>query len=250
MGAEYKIIKGYVFPKEILFKDYIEDMYKWRKSGDNTRSEIGKLLMNSLYGKFAMKRKRTSIFFTTDSVGMTPFNEEFALYSKETESKATFILPHLSAWITSMARIELAKIMCELKDESLFYCDTDSIFTSSHLHTGNKLGELKLVNEGKEAIFILPKLYAVKQKEGCYIKAKGFDRDFIKSLTYESFEKAIKGDYKEFNQKLTKFGLLKECLRRKGKFISMLEKSKSIKSYYDKRIILDNYDTEPIQIMS
>ena len=67
-----------------------------------------------------------------------------------------------------------------LADDNLnvYYTDTDSITTDRPLdnkHIGNNLGQFKLENEYKEAIFLAPKVYAGYTADGKYIcKIKGF----------------------------------------------------------------------------
>jgi hypothetical protein len=56
LGYKFDILWGYTFESKILFKDYVDNLYQFRI--DYPRSHplnyIGKLLSNSLYGKFGM----------------------------------------------------------------------------------------------------------------------------------------------------------------------------------------------------
>ena len=56
-GYEFEIIRGYKFEKQIIFKAYVETLYKIRTEypKDSAMNLIAKLLMNCLYGKFGMK---------------------------------------------------------------------------------------------------------------------------------------------------------------------------------------------------
>ena len=80
-GYTFEIIRGYRFKKAILFKEYVEKMYKLRKSypKDHPLNLIDKLLMNSLYGKLGMKPEgsRVDILNTTNPKDMD--NLEFNL---------------------------------------------------------------------------------------------------------------------------------------------------------------------------
>jgi hypothetical protein len=103
--------------------------------------------------------------------------------------------------------------------------------------------------KGKQAVFLQPKVYAIITDEDTLIaKVKGFESEFVKTLVFDAFESALKGDTHAFHQELKRFGRMKECLRRQGNFVSMLTKKKSLCSSYDKRIVLEDYDTEPIAI--
>jgi hypothetical protein len=55
-GYKFKIKRGFLFQKKLIFKDYIEFLYEMKKnsSKDSPDYIISKLLMNSLYGRFGM----------------------------------------------------------------------------------------------------------------------------------------------------------------------------------------------------
>ena len=62
-GYKFEIIKGYKFETAFIFKDFIETMYNLRQNypKSDPMNLIAKLLMNSLYGKFAQKNHKTII---------------------------------------------------------------------------------------------------------------------------------------------------------------------------------------------
>lgn len=55
-GYTYEILEGYLFESKPVFKDYIENLYdiKLNSKPNSPHYIISKLLMNSLYGRFAM----------------------------------------------------------------------------------------------------------------------------------------------------------------------------------------------------
>src|SRR5882757_4256512 len=55
-GYKFKIIRGYLFQKTNIFKEYIDNLYQIKQSHnkDEPMYLISKLLLNSLYGKFGM----------------------------------------------------------------------------------------------------------------------------------------------------------------------------------------------------
>jgi hypothetical protein len=59
----FEILKGYQFKTANIFKEYVDTMYNLRLQYDKSHpmNFIAKLLMNSLYGKFAMKKDSTII---------------------------------------------------------------------------------------------------------------------------------------------------------------------------------------------
>lgn len=56
LGYNVKVVKGYTFDQQVIFKEYIEDLYKIKASHtkDESMYLIAKLLMNSLYGRFGL----------------------------------------------------------------------------------------------------------------------------------------------------------------------------------------------------
>lgn len=55
-GYKFKILRGYTFDSEIIFKEYVDNIYSLKSSaspGDPIYI-ISKLLLNSLYGRFGM----------------------------------------------------------------------------------------------------------------------------------------------------------------------------------------------------
>lgn len=55
-GYKFKVLRGYLFERKNIFKEYINDLYKIKVSlsKDDPMYLISKLLMNSLYGRFGM----------------------------------------------------------------------------------------------------------------------------------------------------------------------------------------------------
>ena len=62
-GYQFVIIRGYLFEGKVIFKDYVEKLYQLRQEyiKSHPMNLIAKLLMNSLYGKFAMKPEKTTV---------------------------------------------------------------------------------------------------------------------------------------------------------------------------------------------
>lgn len=249
IGGDYNIHYGYVFSGDYIFSDYIRDLYERKKNAKDAMERLlWKLMMNSLYGKTGQSREKEKIVkcnTVKDMLGLKPYDPAHGLFTQETVSKATFIIPSIASWVTSCARFELYQWLKKVGDEHLFYTDTDSVFSDKLLPTGNDLGDMKMEYEADEAIFLLPKLYALKCPDGSTkIKAKGFENSFVKSnLSFKSFERALHGNTLDFKQTMRKFASCKESLRRNGTFLSMIDTKKSIRSQYDKRKVLRNLDT-------
>jgi hypothetical protein len=130
-----------------LFSDYVNYFYDKRiKSKNKADSYMYKVLMNSLYGKFAEKRRLTK-YVNLDQADV--FDPIVHRYAQQTE----VYIPYsnnviLSAYVTSYGRILLYNAMKKVlkNDCQLLYCDTDSIIYKGDYNfpISNRLGELKI----------------------------------------------------------------------------------------------------------
>ncbi len=259
-GIKFKVIEGLVFDeKEVIFKEYIESMYKLRCEYPKGTMEnlISKLLMNSLYGRFGMKREQSELLFSFNPpMGAKVYDEKHGLYKVESVSRSPYILPYLASYITSLARARLYNLILQAGMDKVFYCDTDSLITSTKLPVGEGLGELKLEYEIKKAVFLQPKAYAFSLKKPIWdeqkkvwikeiVKVKGMKElkvglpDFIKSLNSGSME--------GINTKYYNIMGFRECIKRdKSLKINRKEVYKQLNSFYNKRIIKGS-DTEAFE---
>lgn len=185
----------YAYEKYPIFDDYVNTLYSERKkykiSGDKSKDLLLKIMLNSLYGKFGqrshskwhqidvddyeyliMKRdyegvERFSDFYNEDfndylSVGQDLFR---AITTAELPNKASVL--SVAGYITSKARSILWRGMATILERGgeVYYCDTDSIFTSIPLPddmvSDNDLGYWKLedILKGSDTEFVAPKHY-------------------------------------------------------------------------------------------
>lgn len=219
-----EIVGGLLFDSENIFEPYVQEMYTTRQqfTKDQPMNYICKLLLNSLYGRFAMKPvdsfvtfidkndneliKLTAKYDILDMVNLDD-NTLLVTYSPkkgkvpviwksndDNEGNDFFInsIPVASA-VTAYARI----FMSEFKNNpkyTLYYTDTDSAFVDKELDLefiGRGLGLFKLEYVFKEAVFLGPKIYAGITTDNKYIcKIKGFKNpsmvsfDMMKDLLY------------------------------------------------------------------
>lgn len=128
-----------------LFSSYIDYFYQlrytYKKDGNDGYSEICKLLINSLYGKFGQRGinqkmigkcdpeeiSSTSVFdvdkkehYRIISVAGSVFEER-----KEGESYNSF--PAIAAHVTAYARMYLWYLIIKVPRHHVYYCDTDSL---------------------------------------------------------------------------------------------------------------------------
>tara|TARA_S200002703_G_scaffold160053_1_gene176364 strand:- start:5302 stop:7098 length:1797 start_codon:yes stop_codon:yes gene_type:complete len=134
-----------IYEKAPLFKEFIAFMYSMRmqakKDGDEVKSWLYKIMMNSLYGKFGQRGRRFETDSHTDDLSIEVWTEinaetlEITNYRmfggiiqkwvEEGESRESF--PGIAAYVTSYARMKLWDAMYRAGMENCYYCDTDSL---------------------------------------------------------------------------------------------------------------------------
>jgi len=268
-GYEVEYKYGYKFAKKAMFKEFISDFYsiKEKSRDDKAMYMISKLIMNSAYGKFGQRRECEQIVVNPkpdEMDKMKVVNESLSLFARPTISFAKHILPAIASHITALARLRLFRAFEKCGIDNVYYCDTDSVITSREIESSNKLGHLKLEHKVVRAYMISPKFYFLKtnphgdlistpktnemqaSEENLknVIRIKGFN---MQEYPEECFRKALHNDLSDFHYTALSFGLMSENVRRYGRFVGMIEKKKSIKSLYDKRVVLRNHiDTKPV----
>ena len=262
IGYEYEFIKVYNYKKKsVHFKKIVNDLYKMKidaqKDGNKALRSIAKIIINSLYGFFGinyLNRDQKVITLEKDSqlkkkgvkVGITKATHKteaklygylssqqlkdynrvdgYDVYSIEGEIKSGCANVGIASMITSYARLELYKLMRDLKKKGgkIYYMDTDSVVTDYDIFNdkvlnkkwvgsgGDELGELTNETDQKggyytELVTLGNKMYALKnddlEKEGMrrVIKLKGinskmkFDKKVIdddkKTITFTGMNK-------------------------------------------------------------
>lgn len=271
-----------------IFKDFINELYEMRKKAakDSVDSFICKLLMNSSYGRFGLNLLREQLVIDEgqDNVGDSCY--EFATgethngkpvvmrFVREKKYIESFTNVAIAAYVTSYARIRMHKNYMKYQKE-LHYTDTDSMFYKrrGRASDSKELGEFKYEYSCAEGCWLLPKTYAMagiiglKDKKGKLVRSKavikGVAKESIKlrGVDVKDLYGLLEGDFKrasvgpidplEFKVK-AKFAKVKTAMRR-GTFLYVQPgQTRTIKSRYDKRVIVKdadgNYDTVPIHI--
>jgi hypothetical protein len=195
-GYKFKLLAGYIFEYEYLFKGYIESMNKLKE--DSTKNSIdyliAKLLMNSLYGRFGMnpntfKHKfldEKALSDLANSIGVENIHPIIDLNntslvsftdSFSTSSKSNIAI---ALAITAYGRITMSQFLNNYKlTGDVYYTDTDSIFIEkelpNHLVNPKQIGFMKLENTLKSFVALGPKAYGGVTLEGeTFTKVKGF----------------------------------------------------------------------------
>lgn len=253
-GYKIKIIRGvYWEDSKKIFAGYVDTLYKMRQEAvkGSVQDIVCKLLLNSLYGRFALNTDRENLTFNLED-NVKEYEtfeiegESIELFKKEIKLDSWTYSPW-SVFVTSYARIHLYSYF----DDSVFYCDTDSIFTTREIESSKDLGGLKFENEYETAVFLLPKTYSL-QGQKRKIAMKGFERKLMDQISHNDFINFFEGELKMLSVKRgPKFCSFKMAIRQK-KFVTMDEgQIKEIKSKYDKREIIrvnNKWDTRPIEV--
>ena len=173
--------------------DFARHVYDRRLKGSSeSERELFKRLGNSCYGKFSENRKKKRAIFGADNSAGELVRPGIVLRT------VMATIPHMAVPI-STAIVSLARENLLAWDDLtlerggiLYYNDTDSDTTDIELPCSDDLGALKLEYEIDEGLYLLPKLYWYRLKEGSkaavkmgtreLVRAKGFSR-----LTPEGF---------------------------------------------------------------
>lgn len=276
-GRIEKITKSVWFEEAAIFTGFVKEIYKYRDRNNPEWNAgldwIAKILLNSAYGKFAMKENRSRFVIHPDDVeGMSPIDFTSDIWSEDIRVSPSYIVPQLAVHITALARRQLWTILSDIvkRGGRVYYCDTDSVVCSGvDLPTGKQLGALKLENVITRAEFILPKLYLIeteesskkkKREQHLKVKAKGMgpgirvgdnlgDDELDGQLSEHEFFNLVKNGVPIQRHRLTKFReALSDFVKHKLDFPRVIASPKQIQSQYDKRTVLSDYNTAPMKM--
>jgi hypothetical protein len=192
-GYKFEVLEGYLFEAEDIFSTYVNRMYKMKEesSKDSPNYMISKLLMNSLYGRFAMSNNMVNHEIVKKS-GVNDFISKIGLGNILTKldlgDKTMFCYslpfvrtPKINMGIASAISANSRIAMSQFKnnpDYILYYSDTDSIFIDKplapHLVGSKGLGLMKLEHVLTKLVALGPKVYGGIDLDGNqFTKAKG-----------------------------------------------------------------------------
>ena len=265
LGYKIEPLKTFDFQTANIFKDYVSTFYKLKNESINNSASyiLSKHLLNNLYGKFGQHQESSMIVKTVSKEEKEKIDDkiqeildpDYNMYRIKSESKGNHFIPQISIHVTALALLKLFETLDELheKEYKLFYCDTDSIATDcNNLKCGENLGDWDKEDRFTRGYFLLPKTYwinIIDDKDK--IRAKGYINELQSRLNENAFKKALfKEDYKDFKlqSKEVKPLPFKSSFRRFNTFVSTDYVKKSIQSKYDKRLILKDFNTLPLNV--
>jgi hypothetical protein len=214
--VEYK--RSVWYPGKPLFREFVRELYQYRDKSsplyDEGLAEVVKIMLNALYGKFGMKTLRKQIFLWNDpelpdDAVPCSGDPDCPVWYAEIESDAPYVMPQISARVTSLARQRLYRGMLEIQKGGgkVYYVDTDSIITDGTMETSNELGafkdELPQLSGHITGDFVAPKLYLLSTDTGySKVKAKGVpfrkgrdeSKEQLERRMVETFHKLARGE--------------------------------------------------------
>jgi DNA polymerase type B, organellar and viral len=216
----------------------VDSIYNLRLTYPKTdpMNMVAKLLLNSLYGRFGMDDSfiNTKIIPKEDYlefegkikdgiIDVLELKDSYLVQYKDPDVEFETLLDNgrevhnvniaIAAAVTAYARIHMSK--WENKNNNtlprLYYTDTDSLYFDGPIHSqgtdgfisNTELGKLKLEGVYDKALFLAPKVYALKNQDEEIIKIKGLREEAIKdnNITIDSLKLLLNKDYKlAFNQ--------------------------------------------------
>lgn len=190
-GRIEKVYEVHRFEPFDDLKHYVTEFYEKKSNAKSTFERIFyKLVLNTIYGKFAESPNKQSMMFDPKVIDRDTMQ---MLMPGVWLAEKIVPVPHvhvpISAHITSLSRKILFDLMSSCQE--VHYCDTDGFSTTEILTTDEKkLGALKLekviTKEQGGADYIAAKLYRMN---GQVFKGKGFTR-----LSANRFAQILEGE--------------------------------------------------------
>ena len=189
-GYELKGLEKYItnihsrlsYRKKKIFSEFVERLYALRRNaelhGEKAISLTAKIMLNSLYGKFAQLPDKQFCFIGEAPKKFLDLNPFECSFGKHTRFEGVY-REHwrdsnvaISATITAMARRFLYEHLSGVAPEKLYYCDTDSVHCAASEVDGKfcvsstkALGEWTHEGVYDKGEYLAPKMYRLSRRE-------------------------------------------------------------------------------------
>lgn len=187
LAIEY--VDGYMFhASSNLFKHYVKPLYDQKCKTTGAEKQLCKILINSLYGKFASQTRHYAMIPYLDKDGIV----RYKCSTKATSSPSIYTA--MSCFITAYARVQLFEAI-DNNMEIFMYCDTDSV----HLNGIGKdiwvddkeLGAWKIESDEDKIVkakYLGAKCYYQVRESGIdNIRIAGASLEVKNQMTYDRF---------------------------------------------------------------
>lgn len=170
--------------------EYIKTLYDIKSNGGQLKF-VSKLMLNSIYGKFAQNPENEKHFPVLNK-------HELLSYEREWEYNPDMIKNVLwGIYTTAYGRKKLFDKIKEIGVENALYCDTDSvIYKGAYINDDTKiLGGWKTEHKGVTVKIIGEKKYCLVDGGYIDVKLAGFNKKFIRDeITPENFKTSFEKD--------------------------------------------------------
>lgn len=174
-----------------FFCDYIDKWMKVKAESEGGTREIAKLMLNSLYGKFATNPDVSGKY---PLLGTSPdFALPVVLLKAGKEEYRDPVYTPVGVFITAYARAVTIRA-AQANYETFAYCDTDSLHLVSEQIPSNldidptRLGAWKHEMHFQAAWFERAKCYTEQDQDGTYhTKVAGLPRDIASQITFDDY---------------------------------------------------------------
>jgi hypothetical protein len=223
-----------------LFSEFVLAMYEQRQKAKHPADGyFYKVVMNSLYGKFAEKRRATKYIPLEQGGVFDPIVYDMAQVTDEYLPFHNNVI--ISSYVTAYGRITLFNLMKKILDKGckLLYCDTDSVIFQGDcsLTTSSDLGGLKSEANIAWAEFLGAKYYRYTTTDGTeYFVCKGVPKAYQAEM--------FTAHQATYNRPIR----YREALRRKLQANVWVPFTKMERMQYDKRRVLPDGRTLPVII--
>lgn len=160
LGVKIRAVNRHVWiGMRPVFRATINSLWEIRKqaialdkidkaAGHKARSEIIKLLYNSMFGKTGMGEYRDEFLISDDDEALPEGAKAIdgGPYGRRTKHvDVDYIMPAVASWITSESRLRLYALFLQVLSLGgrVWYGDTDSVHTNRELPVSSELGGLK-----------------------------------------------------------------------------------------------------------
>jgi hypothetical protein len=253
------------------FTEYIDDLFILKTEaeikGDEFMRDEYKRDLTNLYGKFAQRIDEETIYLHNiekqydeilyyQKIGLFKklvlFNSQrldaFLIIGNTKNVSINHAIPSFASYITSGARVKMAKKLLACEGNKPVYCDTDSLAVENNfgIESESFLGGWEL--EKGKIIYQVNGLKNYKFRKWIeahmegdkWIEAYWKDSQRLKGVP-DNAKQSQPNHYFYYNLSKTK-----ESLRRNFDAGVMMKRTKIISGKYDKREVLENGDTKPL----
>lgn len=245
LGYKVKLLCGFTTKYFVSpFSDFVHNFYNARMNAKSKQENLFyKLIMNSLYGKFATGKQKSRLVDYRFAIDIDSVQELYLgryIYEKNDSNYPIYSNIIWAAEVTSKARYVLHDYLArtQVGGGNLLYCDTDSIiYKGPEIFSDSKeLGKMKIVDKGKRVRIFGPKEYMFETELECFYKAKGIPKKVQKQFLehrYAVYQRPIR---------------LLEGLRRGIRPNKWVDVVKIKQETFTKRVVKKDGTTRPIRI--